>query len=143
MARDSAITPIVFRTAAASAGTTTVYIPVGSRPLLVNGFSWNYETTEANADNTLKLSAHYTATDGTTFVALRAAPTNANGLLDTSGPLVNNVNMTDAASGGATAVAVTFTQARVPANSVLRATFVTAGTGTVPAINYTLDAIYV
>lgn len=141
MARDNNIATLTARAAAASAGTTTVYVPTGSRPLLFNGFNWLYESSEANTDNTFDWAIAY-ATDGTTFTTLYANG-NANGLLDSSAVLVQNVNKGDAASGGGAAIAVTPTQARIPANAVVRFTLVTAGTGTIPAVQLTADCIYV
>lgn len=138
MARDNVIRTIIATKAAASAGTGTTYHPVGSRPFLFQGFAWLYETTEANADNTLDFVIDYTTDGGGAYTELF---TNANavGLADTSAVLTLNSNKGNAASGGGAAVAVTPTEARVPANAVIRVRLVTAGTGTVPAVQMLVE----
>lgn len=130
MARDNDITRFVQTNAAASAGTTTTYFGVGERPWMFTGFDWEYESAEPNADNTIDIAISYT-TDGTNFTALF---TNANacGLLDTGAPLVDFVNIGNAAAGAGAGVAVVPTQARVPSGAVVKIVTVTAGTGTVP-----------
>lgn len=141
MARFNNITPIVGAKAAAAAGTGTVYVPTGTRPFLVRDFSWLYETTEANADNTLDFAIDY-ATDGSTWVSI-FANVNPNGLLDSGAPLLPQVNEGNAAASGGAAVAATAPTTRIPANAVVRFTLVTAGTGTIPAIQMTLSGAYV
>jgi len=131
MARFNSKTVYNFRAAAASAATDTQY-KVVEQTFLFTDFQWMYETTEANADNTLDFVLDYT-TDGTNFTALY---TNANpmGLLNTGAPLVGFTDYADAASSGATGVAVTPTVARIPANAIIRCRLTTAGTGTIPAV---------
>lgn len=143
MARDNDIAVLSARAAAAAAGTVNVFIPVGSRPLLFNGFNWMYETAEANTDNTLNFKIEFT-TDGTAFTTMQAVGANAMGLLDTGAPDVEFVNRISAAAGGnAAAAAAAPAQVRVPANAVIRTQIVTAGTGTIPAIQVSADCVYV
>lgn len=120
-----------FRAAAAAAATDTQYKTV-TGTFIFTGFEWMYESTEANADNTLDFVLDYT-TDGTNYTALY---TNANpmGLLNTGAPLVGFRDTADAASSGAAGTSVTPTVVRVPANAVLRCRLTTAGTGTIPAV---------
>lgn len=141
MARDNDITRIPARAAAASAGTTQTYSQTLNRPAIFQGWAWTYESTEANADNTLDFAIAYT-TDGTNFTTL-FANANPNGLLNTSDPLVSNVNKGDAGSSGGAATSVTPTEARIPAGAVIRTTIVTAGTGTIPAVSVDTQVIYV
>ncbi len=122
-----------FRAAAASAGTATSYRAV-NQAFYFTDFSWFYESTEANADNTLDFVIDYTE-DGTNYTALYTNG-NAMGLGDTGAALNLNENIADAASGGATGVSVTPTVVRVPKGAVLRCRLTTAGTGTVPAIQF-------
>lgn len=122
----------VARAPAASAGTVTAYVPVGPTAFRFEGFQWMYETAEVNVDNTFDFAIAYT-TDGTNFTTLHSNA-NAVGLLDTAAVLTTQQNKGDAVAGGGAAVAVTPTAAEVPANAVLRFTLVTAGTGTVPAV---------
>lgn len=131
MARFNSKKTFNFRAAAASAATATSYLPV-AQTFLFTDFQWMYESTEANADNTLDFVLDYT-TDGTNYTALY---TNANpmGLLNTGAPLVGFTNYADAASSGATGVVVTPTVVRVPANAIIRCRLTTAGTGTIPAV---------
>lgn len=143
MARDNVVSQYFARTAAALAGTTYVWFPMpgkgtltaeGPQAAIFIGWSWLYETTEANADNTLDFVIDYGA--NTTFTALFTNG-NACGLLDTGAVLTPFINAGSAASGGGAAVDQTVTQTRVPLGTtatVVRCTFVTAGTGTIPAI---------
>lgn len=126
--------PNVFtaKKAAATAGTATVYELVGDRPVSIKGFQWAYESTEANADNTLDFAIEY-STDGSAWTAIKVNG-NPNGLLNTGAVLDVFDKMADAASGGGAAVAAAFTPVRVPANAIIRFTIITAGTGTIPAI---------
>lgn len=158
MSREGTYQEFVVRTAAASAATDTQYKVVsdhattGTGPsgkvsaFLAEGFSWMYETTEANADNTIDFVIDYT-TDSTTFVTIH---TNANtcGLADTGTVLTPFTMMGDAAIAAATAVAVTrlngtgataaLPNIRVPGEAVIRFAMTTAGTGTIPAIQMVL-----
>lgn len=131
MSRSADIAIFNFQKPAAAAGTVTLWHIV-PQTFIFTGFSWMYETTEANADNTFD----FTIDSGTsaTFTALH---TNANavGLLDSSAVLTPNTDKGNAAAGGGAAVAVTPTSARVAAGQVLRVVMVTAGTGTVPLIH--------
>lgn len=119
---------IAERKAAATAGTATTYKPSGSRPFIVKGVEWFYESTEANADNTFDFAVEYT-TDGTNFTDIRTNGA-ALGLLDTAAVL-------DVAVHGSEL------SVRIPANAVIRFTMVSAGTGTIPAINLCLSGAYV
>ena len=141
MARDNAIGLIKERVAAAAAATSTTYQPVGERPFICKSFEWFYESTEANADNTLDWAITYTV-DGTTFVVVL---TNANavGLLNTASPLVSQKDMGDAVASGGAAVAKTAPSVRIPANAIVRFVIVTAGTGTIPAVQAILSGWYV
>ena len=145
-----------FRTAAASAATDTQYLPVSdyvgtsvlaepARAFLASGFSWMYESTEANADNTIDFVIDYT-TDGSTYTTIH---TNANtvGLLDTSAILTMNTMIGDAAIAAAAGVAIVrlsgsasaaLPNVRVPGEAVIRYRMTTAGTGTIPAIQFVL-----
>lgn len=141
MSRDRDLRHFRVTAAAASAGTTTTYFNVGPNAFLVKGFSWMYESTEANADNTLDFTIAYTV-DGTNFTTVYANG-NANGLLNTAAPLVPVTNYGDAASGGAAAIDLSakfdptyYTTNRIPAAAVLRVVTVTAGTGTIPAYQF-------
>lgn len=123
--------------AAASAGATSKYngVPAYRGGTMGGyqwrGFFWLYETTEANADNTLDFVLDYGVL--ATFVALH---TNANavGLLDTGAILTPFTNIGNAGSAAGAGVAVTPVVAKVPVNNVIRHTLTTGGTGTVPAI---------
>lgn len=141
MSRSHDIFPFNFRTAAASAGTTTQWLPVlGEQAWLFVGWSWLYETTEANADNTLDFTLDFGTS--ASFTALFANG-NANGLLDTSAVLTPNHNKGNPGSGGGAAIAVTPTVARVPFDNMVRCVLVTAGTGTVPAIQMAIEGYYI
>lgn len=126
--------------AASAAAAAARYFPV-DQPFLFTDYSWMYATTEANADNTLDFVADYTV-DGTNFISLQ---TNANavGLLNTSAPLVTNINAGNAASGGGAAVVAAPTVVRVPAGAVIRVILTTAGTGTIPAIQFNVVGQFV
>ena len=152
MSREKAYVEFRVRTAAASAATDTQYLPVsthagtatltgGATVFLAEGFAWMYETTEANSNNTVDWLLDYT-TDGTNFTVIHTNA-NPNGLLDSAAPLVTLTMMGDAASSGAAAAAVTrlsgsssasSPNVRVPGNATLRFATITAGTGTVPAL---------
>ena len=122
-----------FRAAAATAATSTQYKTV-EQTFLFTDYQWMYETTEANADNTLDWVVDYTV-DGTNFISL-VTNANAVGLLNTSAPLVGNINSGNAASAGVAGVVAAPTVVRVPAGAVIRVALTTAGTGTVPAIQF-------
>jgi hypothetical protein len=96
------------------------------------GFYWLYETAEANVDNTLKLEVAQGVS--ATFTAIQALGTNAMGLLDTGAILTPFTNINGAASGGAAGAAVTPTVTRVAVATSIRHQAVTAGTGTLPAL---------
>lgn len=124
-----------FRLPAAAAGAVVGYAPV-NQTFLFTDYSWFYESTEANADNALDWAIDYT-TDGTNFTAI-LSNANAAGLLNTAAPLVLVTNSGNAASAGAAAVAATPTVVRVPAGAVMRATITTSGTGTIPAVQFSV-----
>ena len=143
MSRVSSMLTLTKVNAAASAATTYLYysIPV---PCRFVGFSWGYQTVEANADNTLDfLIAMDQDKDGTFDATGDTLHTNANevGLLNSAAIGEYLTNYGDAASGGGAAVAVSVTETRVPVGATIRVTCVTAGTGTVPAINFDLHLI--
>ena len=121
------------RAAAAAAATSTQYKTV-EQTFLFTDYQWMYETTEANADNTLDWVVDYTV-NGTDFISL-VTNANAVGLLNTSAPLVGNINSGNAASAGTAGVVAAPTVVRVPAGAVIRVALTTAGTGTVPAIQF-------
>ncbi len=136
-------------TAAASAGTTYLYFPVAAdmttsphKAFVFKGFMWGYQTAEANTDNTLDfvIARDITDADGTFDGASDTLHTNANacGLLDSValGRFVTNKG--NAVMAGGAAVAVTPTETRVAAGDVIRVAVTTAGTGTVPAINFAI-----
>jgi len=138
MSRDASLATLRASTAAASAGTLYLYyaIPV---PFRFEGFSWGYQTAEANTDNTLDFVISRDQDKDGTFDATGDAMFtngNANGLLDSMALGRMRTNFGNAASGGATGIAVTPTVTRVDAGETIRVTVVTAGTGTVPAINF-------
>lgn len=125
---------------AATAGTTVTYHSVPNRPFIVHGYSWFYEATEGNADNTIDFAIDWTL-DGTTFTGdvlggVIKANGNANGLADTGTLLTVFDRRADAASGGAAALATDtdFGPVRVPANAVIRGSVVTAGTSAVAVV---------
>lgn len=139
-------TPVVMskQRAAASAGTLYMYysVPV---PFMFEGFAWGYQTAEANTDNTLDFVIERDQDKDGTFDATGDAiftNGNANGLLDTTALGKMVTNMGNAASGGATAIAVTPTRTRIAAGETIRVTLVTAGTGTIPAINFDIIGKY-
>ena len=156
MSRSKDFTEFRFRTAAASAATDTQYLPISdyvgtsvlaepARAFLASGFSWMWEGSEGNADNTIDFVIDYT-TDGTNYTTIH---TNANtiGLLDTSAAQVVNTMIGDAAIAAAAGVAIVrlsgsasaaLPNVRVPGDAVLRYRMTTAGTGTVPAIQFVL-----
>ena len=135
MSRDSDISVLSGQIAAASATTAYVYFPIVA-PFRFVGYAWSYQTAEANTDNTLD----FVLTSDSAFDASWATTlhTNANafGLLDSAGVGETMVNFGNAASGGAAAVAAAPTEARLAQGATIRAALVTAGTGTVPAINF-------
>ena len=121
--------------AAASATTAYVYYPVPAKFKFV-GFAWSYQTAEANTDNTLDfIITADSAFDGSWATTLH---TNANavGLLDSAAIGETMVNFGDAAIAAGAAVAVTPTTADIAALATIRAALTTAGTGTVPAVNF-------
>lgn len=133
------------RAPAASAGAVTSYLATAQRPFMCHGYSWFYESAEANVDNELYFNIAY-STDGTNFTdVIDVANATAPGLLNTSAPLVVNDRRGNAASEGAAAAAVDtdFGPVRIPAGAVIRFTLTTEGTGTIPACNVQLDGAYV
>lgn len=136
--RENDIVPFISEFAAASAATVNKWKPIPQYRASTNGayqwrgFFWLYETTEANADNTLKLAVAQGVS--ATFTDIQALGTNAMGLLDTGAILTPFTNINGAASGGAAGAAVTPTVTRVAVAQALRHQGVTAGTGTVPAL---------
>lgn len=145
MSRDAAYITLRGQTAAASAGTTYIYLPIPAR-FLFEGFSWGYQTAEANTDNTLDfVIARDQDKDGTFDATGDAIHTNANavGLLDTAalGRMVTNKG--DAAAPGGAAVAVTPTSVVIGQDETIRIAVTTAGTGTIPAINFSVYGKFV
>ena len=157
MSRSKDFREFRFRTAAASAATDTQYLPISdyagtsvlaepARAFLASGFSWMYESAEANTDNTIDFVIDYTTNGGGAYTTIH---TNANtvGLLDTSAELTMNTMIGDAAIAAAAGVAIVrlsgsssaaLPNVRVPGDAVLRYRMTTAGTGTVPAIQFVL-----
>lgn len=138
MSRDHDITRIESRFAAAAAGTVNQWQALPdpgaghAQAFLAEGFYWYYETTEANADNTMDFNITYGAAGTGTTVFTNA---NANGLLDTGAVLNVFTNRRDAAiAAGAAAAASDPADVRIPVGNQIQFTLVTAGTGTVPAI---------
>lgn len=157
MSREGSYQEFRVVTAAAAAATDTQYHIVsdhantGTGPsgkasaFLAEGFSWMYASTEANADNTIDFVVDYTQ-DGSNYTTIH---TNANtvGLADTGTILTPFTMIGDAAIAAAAGVAITrlsgstsaaLPNVRVPGESVIRFRMTTAGTGTVPAIHFTL-----
>ena len=145
MSRSKSVTTLVGRAPAASAGTVTVFIPIPAahehQAFKCTGFFWLYETTEANADNTLDFNiTHGAAGTGTTVYT----NVNPNGLLDTGAPSTCFTNRRNAASGGAAAAAAADPgEIRIPAGDTIQMTIVTAGTGTVPAVQLGLHGSFI
>ena len=130
------ITLLTGRSPAASAGTVTAFFPIPAadehNAFLCTGFLWLYETTEANADNTLDFTSTHGAAGTGTNIFVNANP---NGLLDTGAASTVFTNRRDAASSGAAAAAASNPDnVRVPAGDVIQIVMVTAGTGTIPAV---------
>lgn len=137
--RSADISIIHFEKAAAAAGTTTLY-KIVPQTFMFTGWSWAYETTEANADNTFDFDISFGVSASFTALFTNGNP---NGLLDTGAVLTPFTNMGNAVAGGGAAIAVTPTVARVAAGNVIRATMVTAGTGTVPLIHLDVIGLFV
>lgn len=128
------------RAAAATAGTVQVYVMNGPTKFRFEGYSWMYESTEANADNTFDWVVAYT-TDGSAFTTI-VSNGNPIGLADTGVALLTYRNRKDPGAGGGAALAsATPAAVEVPANAVLRFTLVTAGTGTIPAVQLQVDGL--
>lgn len=135
--RENDIMPLVTNHPAASAGNVPQFRGIPAyRGGTVGGYQWRgwfwlYETAEANTDNTLD----FVIDNGVsaTFTALFTNG-NANGLLDTGAILTPFTNMGNAASGGATAIAVTPTVTKLAVATTVRHNTTTAGTGTIPAL---------
>lgn len=144
--RENDIIPYISEFAAAAAATVNKWKPIQAYRASTNGayqwrgFFWLYETTEANADNTLKLAVAQGVS--ATFTDIQALGTNAMGLLDTGAILTPFTNISGAASGGAAGAAVTPTVTRVAVAQSLRHQTVTAGTGTVPALQVGSYGVY-
>lgn len=140
MSRDAGLVVITKEQAAASAATTYLYYPI---PVAFRweGFSWSYQSAEANTDNTLDFVIEADAASAGSWGTTLFTNGNPNGLLDTSAVGVERTNYGNAASSGATAIAVTPTVARV-AGTTIRVTVITAGSGTVPAINFSIIGHY-
>ena len=134
--------------AAASAATAYLYFPIpheitktAHKAFMFKGFAWSYQTAEANTDNTLDFVIAQDQDDDGTFDATGdTLHTNANavGLLDSAAIGKTVTNKGDAASGGAAATAVTPTETRVDRGNTIRVAVTTAGTGTIPAINFSI-----
>lgn len=136
MARDHDIYLITGRAAAAVAGTVNTFHPVPvsdeHQAFLAEGFFWMYETAEANTDNTLDFDITFGAAGTGTTIFTNVNP---NGLLDTGAAATLFTNRRDAASSGAAAAAAANpANVRVPGDNTIRIQIVTAGTGTIPAI---------
>lgn len=137
--RENDIAPLVTKHAAAAAGANAQYSALMAyRGAGIGGYQWRgwcwlYESTEANADNTVDFVIDYGVS--ATFTALFTNG-NANGLLDTGAILTPFTNMGNAAGAGQTAIAVTPTVTRLATGQVVRHTPTTAGTGTVPATQF-------
>lgn len=127
-----------FEIAAAAAGTVSKYRTLDKK-FRFKGWTWMYESTEANADNKVDFVIDYT-TDGTNFTTLYSNG-NPQGLLNTSAPLVGNINTGSGVTDGGAGVVQTPTEAEVAAGAVLRVTVVTAGTGTIPAIQVDVNGL--
>ena len=141
----TAITLLTARAPAASAATVVEFFPIPDQDehnaFLCQGFFWLYETTEANADNTVDFTSTFGAAGTGTNIFVNA---NANGLLDTGAPSTVFTNRRDAASGGAAAAAAANpANVRVPAGNAIQITIVTAGTGTIPAVQVGIYGSYV
>ena len=142
MSRDSGYIQLNFRTPAAAAATTDFYHATHS-VFLFEGWEWYYEAAEANTNNTVTVAIAY-ATDGTTFTNMKAVNSNAAGLLDSAAVLVPVRNGANPASGGAAWGAESSpADVRVPANAIIRVEFITAGTGTIPAIVVNIFGMYI
>ena len=137
MSRDSDLAVMLASQAAASAATTYLYYPVPT-DFRFEGYAWSYQTAEANTDNTLDFLIEYDSAEDGTFATALHTNANAVGLLNSSAIGEWNVNFGNAASGGGAAVAAVPTAARVAANQSIRVTVITAGTGTVPGINFAI-----
>lgn len=140
MSRDADYLVMRASTAAASAGTLYLYFQAPGA-FVWEGFAWGYQTAEANTDNTLDFAiASDIDKDGTFDNASDALFTNGNpnGLLDSMAIGVWKYNFGNAASGGATGIAVTPTVTRIAQDVTIRVAVVTAGTGTIPAINFAI-----
>ena len=136
MSRDHDITIIEKRFAAAAAGTVNQWASLpnvdSALAFLAEGFFWYYETAEANADNTMDFNITYGPVGTGTTIFTNANP---NGLLNTGALLALFTNRRDAASSGEAAAAASDpADVRIPVNTQLQFTLVTAGTGTIPAI---------
>lgn len=121
--------------AAASAGTLNLYFPMPV-PFRFEGFAWGYQTAEANTDNTMDFVITSDSGLDAGWATTLFTNVNTNGLLDSMGVGVIETNTGNAAIAGGAAVAVTPTAARVAAGATIRVAITTAGTGTVPAINF-------
>lgn len=143
MSRDSDYTSLNFSFAAATQGTVSKYRSI-SVPFLFEGWDFMYETTEANADNTVTVAIAFTI-DGSNFTTLKAVNSNTAGLGDSGAALLPFRNPSNPASAGvAWGAESSPTDVRVPVTSAtyataiapatVRVTLITAGTGTIPAI---------
>lgn len=140
MSRRSAIVTVEKQAAAAAAGTANLYysVPV---PIRFLGFSWGYQAAEAGTDNTLDfVITADTGGDGG-FATTLHTNANACGLLDSAAVGEMLTNFGDAAIAGGAAVAVDVTETRVAAGATIRVALTTAGTGTIPAINFAIHYI--
>ena len=140
MSRDADFTVLRSRIAAASAATVNMFYGLPARFKFV-GFEWNYETTEANADNTIDfVITRDQDKDGTHDATGDTIHTNANtcGLLDSAAVGQFRFNRGNAASAAGAAVAVTPTAVDIDDGETIRVAMTTAGTGTVPAINFNI-----
>lgn len=130
-----------FTIPAAVAGAVTKYTML-ERPVVLKSFDWAYDSTETNADNTIIGKIDYTL-DGTNFTTVFDGTTTTTGLLDTSAPLVVNVNKWNSVVAAGPGVdGGKFTNPasllKIPAGAMVRIVVTTAGTGTIKLMYFAL-----
>lgn len=130
MSRDAAYTTFISKTVAGAAATYTHYFGVHTR-FKFEGWGHMYEAAEGGTDNTITVAIAYTV-DGSNYTTLKAVNSNTAGLLDSGAPNVLFRNRSNPGSAGATWSAESVpTAVDIPANAVIRVTFITAGTSPV------------
>lgn len=137
MSRDAEVVTLIGQIPAAGAATTNIYFPVPVA-FRFEGYSWGYQAAEANADNTMDFVITSDSAFDASWATTLHTNANANGLLDSAGVGEFITNFGNAAIAGGAAVAAVPTAARVPAGATIRVAITTAGTGTVPAINFAI-----